>query len=111
MIEFYEKNHPNNLLLYNGCAKDFIKCLECKVKYIGIHFSDPGLRKKHAKRRLINLNFFNLIANVLKPEGETVQIVTDSYIYQEHIQEVIVQQKFFEIVSNFFIGVCSFNLP
>ena len=100
MIEFYEKNHPNNLLLYNGCAKDFIKCLECKVKYIRIHFPDPWPKKKHSKRRLINLNFFNLIANILKPEG-LMQIVTDSHIYQEHIQEVIVQQKFFEINSNY----------
>ncbi len=103
MVEFYEKNHPNNLLLYNGCAKDFIKSLECKVKYIRIHFPDPWPKKKHAKRRLINLNFFNLITNVLKPGG-LMQIVTDSYIYQEHIQEVIVQQKFFEIISNYPIG-------
>ena len=33
-----------------------------------------------------------------------MQIVTDSHISQEHIQEVIVQQKFFEIISNYPIG-------
>lgn len=100
MIEFYEKKQPNNLLLHNGCAKEFIKVFQQNVLYIRIHFPDPWPKKKHSKRRLVNKEFLKLISNILKPDGQ-VQILTDSHTYQEHIQELISKQKIFKTTQSF----------
>ena len=47
---------------------------------ITLFFPDPWPKKKHFKRRLINVNFFNKISNFLKKNG-TIHIASDSKLY------------------------------
>tara|TARA_A200000113_G_scaffold226049_1_gene249970 strand:+ start:12225 stop:12848 length:624 start_codon:yes stop_codon:yes gene_type:complete len=100
MIEFYETKQIKNLLLHNGCAKEFIENLKTKVKFVRIHFPDPWPKNKHSKRRLVSINFLQLLAQIMKPDG-LIQIITDSNVYQQHIKEVLRKQNFFEQISIF----------
>lgn len=55
-----------------------------------IFFPDPWPKKKHHKRRLINLNFLKLLASKLKV-GATIFIATDWSDYAYQIREVVLQ--------------------
>ena len=59
-----------------------------KIDLIRIHFPDPWPKKRHAKRRLITKKFLEISCNILKDNG-SLEIITDSYSYQQHIEELI----------------------
>lgn len=100
-VEFYEKHLPKNLFLYNGCSIGYLKAAKQRFNFIRIHFPDPWPKKKHAKRRLISKEFLQLLSKRLVKQGQ-VQIVTDSAIYQDHIEEVIKAQDSLVLVENSF---------
>ena len=60
-VEFYEKEKPKNLFLYNGDAREFLEIIDYEVSFVRIHFPDPWPKKKHIKRRLISKNFLHLL--------------------------------------------------
>jgi len=60
---------------------------------VHIYFPDPWPKKRHNKRRLIQLPFVLELARVLKPAGR-LQIVTDHEDYYQQIQAVMMQSPF-----------------
>ena len=109
-VEFYEIEKPKNLFLYNGDAREFLEAINYEVSFIRIHFPDPWPKKKHIKRRLISQNFLYLL-NKKIPETGKIEIITDSKIYQDHIENVLHEQKIFKQIESFEIayGVSTFH--
>ncbi len=60
-----------------------------------IWFPDPWPKKRHHKRRLIQVEFLQLLAEKLTAKGE-LNIATDWQPYAEYIQEAIQQSNLFE---------------
>ncbi len=60
------------------------KCLDS----VYIFFPDPWPKKRHHKRRLIQIEFLKLLATVMKLDTE-LYIATDWQNYAEHINEVL----------------------
>ena len=102
-VEFYELEKPENLFLYNGDAREFLEAINYKVSFIRIHFPDPWPKKKHIKRRLISKNFINLLNKKISATGK-IEIITDSKIYQDHIEDVLREQKMFKQIESFEIS-------
>ena len=102
-VEFYEIEKPENLFLYNGDAREFLEAINYKVSFIRIHFPDPWPKKKHIKRRLISQNFLNLLNKKISATGK-IEIITDSKIYQDHIEDVLREQQIFKQIESFEIS-------
>ena len=102
-VEFYEKEKPKNLFLYNGDAREFLEIIGYKVSFVRIHFPDPWPKKKHIKRRLISTNFLQLLDQKISKDGK-IEIITDSKIYQNHIEEVLNEQRIFKQIDSFEIS-------
>ena len=102
-VEFYEIEKPENLFLYNGDVREFLEAINYKVSFIRIHFPDPWPKKKHIKRRLISQNFINLLNKKISATGK-IEIITDSKIYQDHIEDVLREQKMFKQIESFEIS-------
>ena len=109
-VQFYEENFPENMFLFNGDAREFFESIKYKINLIRIHFPDPWPKKKHIKRRLITKDFFLIAWNILKKNG-SIEIITDSSIYQKHIEELIDHQEYFKQISDFPISyqISTFN--
>ena len=102
-VEFFEQEKPENLHLYNGDAREFLEAIVYKVSFIRIHFPDPWPKKKHIKRRLISPTFLQLLDQKILEEGK-IEIITDSKIYQDHIETVLYEQKLFKQIESFEIS-------
>ncbi len=102
-VEFYEKEKPKNLFLYNGDAREFLEIIDYEVLFVRIHFPDPWPKKKHMKRRLISQNFLHLLDQKISKKGK-IEIITDSKIYQDHIEEILDKQKMFKQIDSFEIS-------
>ena len=59
-----------------------------------IFFPDPWPKKRHHKRRLIQVEFMTLIAKKLKPNA-CLHLATDWQPYAEHMMEVLESLSFF----------------
>lgn len=57
------------------------------ISGVHIFFPDPWPKKKHHKRRLIQIDFINKVLRVVKPGGY-LYVVTDWVEYAEHIMNV-----------------------
>lgn len=62
-----------------------------------IWFADPWPKKRHHKRRLIQIPFLQLLAEKLVDGGE-LNIATDWQPYAEHIQETVNLSKLFTVL-------------
>ncbi len=88
LIHKAEKLQLSNIRIIN---RDILDILEHQLENnsldeICIFFPDPWHKKRHHKRRLINIEFFQLLLTVLKPHGR-IFIATDWQDYAEHILE------------------------
>ena len=61
-----------------------------------IWFPDPWPKKRHYKRRLIQIEFLQLVASKLSSEGE-LNIATDWQAYAKHIQDTVTRSNLFEL--------------
>ena len=109
-VQFYEENLPKNMFLFNGDAREFFQEIKYKVNFIRVHFPDPWPKKKHIKRRLITEDFLLTSWNILKKKG-SLEIITDSSIYQSHIERLISCQNNFKQIRDFPISyqISTFN--
>ena len=84
----------SNIFIFHGNAHQLLDehCPHNSISEIWILFPDPWPKKKHFKRRLINVNFFNKISNFLKKNG-TIHIASDSKSYISDILFSIHQVK------------------
>ena len=99
-VQFYEENVPKNMFLFNGDAREFFEKTKYKIDFIRIHFPDPWPKKRHAKRRLITKDFLLTSHDLLK-KGGRIEIITDSSIYQQHLEELISDQSYFKKIKDF----------
>lgn len=91
-----EKFSLQNIRILNTDAMNVLKeQLEPQsIDVVYIFFPDPWHKKRHHKRRLIQKEFLDLLATVLKKNGK-LYIATDWENYAEHILEVIEQHPAF----------------
>ena len=71
-----------NISIFHGNVHQLLDeyCPDNSISEIWILFPDPWPKKRHFKRRLINVNFFNKIRVFLK-KNATIHIASDSKIY------------------------------
>jgi len=80
----------SNLRIISNDAIDVLQnqLADQSLTRVNLYFPDPWPKKKHHKRRIIQLDFLELIAGKLKPGG-ALHIATDWANYAEHIDETI----------------------
>ena len=100
-IAQWADEHANtNLSLVHG---DGIPILESQIapnsitKFL-VLFPDPWPKARHHKRRLVQVDFLNLVARILEPSGRLV-IATDIDSYAEHVLEVISESSSMQLIS------------
>ncbi len=81
------KSGAHNIKVIRGEAgyllKKFVPCNS--VRAVHVYFPDPWPKKRHRKRRLVNVSFLENIAHVLTPEG-VLHIATD---FQDYAHEIL----------------------
>lgn len=79
-----------NLKVYCHDAKEVLEhCIKDNLlDTVQIFFPDPWHKKKHNKRRLIQLGFMDLVKSKLRVGGK-VHMATDWVPYAEHMMEVM----------------------
>jgi len=84
----------NNISIFHGNVHQLLDeyCPHNAISEIWILFPDPWPKKRHFKRRLINVNFFNKIKDFLKKDA-TIHIASDSKSYISDIFLSIHQVK------------------
>ena len=80
-------------------AHDAIEVLKNQVPAgslarVNLYFPDPWPKKRHHKRRIVQPEFVNLIADRLA-DGGTLNVATDWANYAEHIDEILFQSDRF----------------
>ena len=83
-------NRLDNIKILNGDAVEYVKnhLSENVVSRVQLLFPDPWHKKKHHKRRIIQIDFIENIYKVLCGNG-VLHIVTDCEKYCEHIVNVV----------------------
>ena len=90
LLHEIEANSLNNLRLYCHDAKEILRdCIaDGQLDTVQIFFPDPWHKKKHNKRRLVQLEFMSLVRQKLAIGGR-VHMATDWVPYAEHMMEVM----------------------
>ncbi|AEI88396.1 MAG: tRNA (guanosine(46)-N7)-methyltransferase TrmB [Candidatus Midichloria mitochondrii] len=79
-----------NVMLFNGDARNLLEQVPCNIfTTIYVLFPDPWPKKKHHKRRLVSLEFLNLLRGKLKTNSSTILIATDHQDYALYIQRLV----------------------
>lgn len=65
---------------------------------INLYFPDPWPKKRHHKRRIVQISFLKLAASKLAPDA-TLHIATDWENYAEQIDELIAQSSEFTLAE------------
>ncbi len=89
----YEKNIKNiKIIEYDAYYVLNYMIPNESIDEIHIYFPDPWPKKRHAKRRLLNEKFAEIIAKKLKHDG-LIKCATDNAHYAEQIVNALDQQK------------------
>ncbi|MDA8562025.1 tRNA (guanosine(46)-N7)-methyltransferase TrmB [Gammaproteobacteria bacterium] len=90
LFQSIEKEKLTNIRVYYADAIDIIKaCIpDNSLDAIQIFFPDPWRKRRHHKRRLIQVDFINLITNKLINGGE-LHLATDWEDYALHMMSVL----------------------
>jgi len=90
LLQLAAEMELKNLRVFRADSKDVLnQCvLDHSLDKVQIFFPDPWHKKKHNKRRLINNDFVDLLAEKLK-HGGVLHIATDWAPYAEVILEVM----------------------
>jgi len=84
----------NNILIFNGNVNEFLDNIKILNVFdsVWILFPDPWPKKKHFKRRLLNMNFMLKLMKFVKKNGY-VHIATDNQSYLRQILGLIYNIK------------------
>ncbi len=95
-----QKEAIQNIRIFCCDAIDALKnnISDDSLDKVQIFFPDPWPKKRHHKRRLIQIDFMKLICQKLKLGG-ILHIATDWENYAEYIAEVVTQTKLFEKIE------------
>lgn len=90
LLKLADDDQLDNLKLIRHDAVEVLsECVEdSSVDQIMLFFPDPWPKKKHHKRRIVQPDFINLVANKLKPAGR-FHLATDWEPYAEWMLESI----------------------
>jgi len=85
VAQFGHEAKLSNIRVHHGDGIDVLRgwLMPNSISEIHILFPDPWPKIRHHKRRLIQQEFIDLMANVLQPNG-VVRFVTDDLSYFEH---------------------------
>ena len=94
IAENAKKESLNNVYIFHGNVHKFLDkyCLPKSVSEVWILFPDPWPKKKHHKRRLVDVDFFYKLKNFLK-DNATINIASDSKSYISQILKCIYEVK------------------
>ena len=92
------KPEYKNIRIWPDDVRKLINNTNFKFMQIWVLHPDPWPKAKHEKRRLLNVDFLNLMQTHLSPEGQII-IGTDHYEYYDWIIEQLSQTKL-SIASN-----------
>ena len=96
----YEKNIKNIKIIEYDAYSVLNKMIpDESINEIHIYFPDPWPKKKHFKRRLLNIGFAEIIARKLKNSGE-IKCATDNSNYAEQIMSVLGKQKYLQNMND-----------
>ena len=95
-----EKQDVSNLRLVTHDAIDVLQdqITDNSLDRVNLYFPDPWPKKRHHKRRIIQLVFLARIAQKLRQDGSFF-IATDWAGYAEHIDAILALDPFFELVE------------
>jgi tRNA (guanine-N7-)-methyltransferase len=68
------------------------------VDEIRVYFPDPWPKSRHAKRRLVQQGFLDLVASRLRPGG-VLHIATDWAAYAEQVRDLVRAHPSYDVVS------------
>jgi len=86
LINKIKQSNITNIKIIYGDIKSIIQQFDDNCIYkIQIFFPDPWPKLRHHKRRLINLNFLNIIKNKLLEAEGILHIATDCVDYSKNI--------------------------
>jgi tRNA (guanine-N7-)-methyltransferase len=90
ILQAIEANQLTNIRVFSADAIRVLKKVIPNdfLHRIQIFFPDPWPKRRHQKRRLIQLDFLDLIWHKLEPNG-VLHIVTDWENYGEHIERCL----------------------
>ena len=83
-----------NIFTFHGNVHKFLDqyCSSNSISEVWILFPDPWPKKRHHKRRLVNVEFFKKLKNFLKDNG-SINIASDSKAYISEILKNIYEVK------------------
>ena len=89
MLQQFDKQSLSNAyVLCEDASIAITKCPDEQIDRIDIHHPDPWPKKRHHKRRLIQIEFIEDCLRILKPGG-TIEIVTDDSAYFDDIMHLL----------------------
>lgn len=90
LLQDLEQAKIKNVKVYAEDAVDVLKqCMaDNSLSSVQIYFPDPWHKKRHHKRRLIQLEFLELLKNKMKVGG-ILHLATDWENYAQHMMEVL----------------------
>lgn len=74
-------------------------CKPKSVSAVYVLFPDPWWKKRHARRRLLDETFFDLLHVFLKDHGVFV-LMTDVRAYYDHVHAYLAESKNYDIIDN-----------
>jgi len=96
ILNLIEEHQIKNLRVY---AEDAVQVLEkcindAALAKVQIFFPDPWHKKKHNKRRIVQIDFIQMLRRKLKVSG-CIHLATDWENYAEHMMEVMTASEGF----------------
>lgn len=97
LINEANKNKLSNLKIIKDDAVEVLtnNILDDSISHFQLFFPDPWHKKKHHKRRIVQISFLDLLSSKLKKDG-IVHIATDWENYAEHIMELLESHSHFK---------------
>ncbi len=101
ILNYLKSHNLTNLRVCFGDAKEILTkyVKNNSLSGVQIFFPDPWPKKKHHKRRLVQTDFVNLLAEKLIPGG-FLHMATDWVNYAEHMAEVMGCSSYYYLDDN-----------
>ena len=100
LLVLLQRGGLENVRIIDRDAVDVIEHMFPPTSFAAVKllFPDPWPKKRHHKRRLIQLDFVTSLARILEPQG-LLHIATDWSNYAEHTLEVLDESSCFEAIQ------------
>lgn len=105
-------HHLQNIRLFKTNALEVLERAipDDSLSCVQLFFPDPWPKTRHHKRRLVQTEFVNLIAQKLK-SGGVFHLATDWAAYAEHMQHILNENRYFKLSSKIQLDDLHLNRP